>query len=1027
MLAAAAIFVVQGSVATTPALATGPSQAWTNAITAASVTKSDMSEPNYVYPVVGGGGLSFWPDGRGFTALKPSTAAYAPFLAYDYWWGPAPLGPAGNTTERESPFMLTDGYLLDGEIVTPDVTSFSQTLDPLTGTITTTLGITICGTHSDCTSFTSVRTEFVSSTGVLVISVQDSAATTITLSVTTQSGYSEQISSQDGGIAYDATEASEPTNTLVAIPSGSTTGTIASSDTVYVQSPANTSAVFYLAASSELESSSPDQAALGKATTQESAGYSAASSQNQQDWLNFWGNSEVSVPDSTLMSVYIKSEYLLGATMRGSSIPNGCWGPNPSPTGFNGDPCLEYDQIFEFLAMLNANQSAVTSGYANWVENTLPAAQALAPYYIYSGGPPASPGDAKYPWISSWNGDESQEAGDTEPSDYDWEEFPSANAALMDLLQAQYTNDSTRLGNAETIVKDVTQYMLDNAAPDSYYNNELLEQRFGTPGVKGELFDQSALEWGLRTARDLGFAPASWAGDANNVYIPTDPDPGRNNEQVLYGDSRTTGDQEDGWNPYPYFFINTIGGYDATAWPTYINDISATDDYYVFNRGWAAVLAAESGQGDDAYNELKFLYAPTDQSGLPNPDFWDNLYFGECVGDPSCTSAHTPEVGAHGTLMLGTQAMLFDGRDPKTIRLFPATPVAWDNSTVSFTNLLANGDLTVSAAQTATSTTATITNNTGTDAARTVLVRLPANATGATVTGGTYQGIVNSRFVRVAMTIPADSSADLTITPTGISGWQTIDNTSSAVTYSGSWSTATVPGSISGTEHYTGSIGAKATVTFTGTAVRIIADRNVDHGEEAITLDGAVVNYYDSWSFTGEVQQVIAEFDGLSPGQHTLTITVTGIKRAHATNDAVSLDAFEYVPTSYGSGWLDDPNLTYTGSWTTNGGFHVSSSAGATASAQFLGEGVTVYGTQGPDQGIFDVNVDGVDYGEFDAYSFANSYQYSGSPPVPTAPLISISNLNPNITHTITLTVVGSSNPNALGDEVSLDGFLDHG
>jgi hypothetical protein len=1023
-IALAAGLLQAGGFVSAPRVEAAISTGWSQAIASSAITKTDMSETNYEYPIIGNGGLSLLADGRGFTDLKPSTASYLPDLHYEYWWGEAPptqYAPSTtpqNSTIRSNPLALVDRYIVDGAVVNPTVTAFNQVLDVATGTLTTTLGMNRCGAASGCVAFTSVRRSFVTTAGVLVTTVTDSVPSTFSLQTVPRSGYSGTAASVAQGLTITATRTNELSKALAVVAAGSTSS--ATDARVNLSAPANTAMTYYIAAAG-LETPTPESVAFGKADAARNAGPTAAAAGNSTFWSDFWSSSEVSIPDASLMKDYIRSEYILGATTANYSVPNGCFGPRKE--GYNGGPDFEWDQPFEFMAMLNAGQASSTKGYADFVEKTLSEAKALAPSYIYPGGPQTT--GAKYPWISTWNGKESQVYGNGVPLDADWLAFTSSNAALLDLLQAQYTADPARLATAKQIVQATTQYVRDNAAPAASAGNQLQSQKFfwqWAPAPltfqKGAVPDQAALLWGLRQSRDLGVGPSTWPVDALNVYMPTAVDPQRG-KTVLKGYDGSSPSIQNTTFPmlYPYFFVNVIDARDSTFWPTYLNGTSNTDINYTFNRGWAAVMAAQAGMGDEALNKLKRLYQETDADGVTNPVKFNSLYYSEYdQGGP----ASTIEVGAHGTLMLGTQSMLFDGRDASTIRVFPATPSAWDGSTVSFTNLRANGGLAVSADQNASVSHVTVKNNTATAAPRTVLVRLPADAVSATVSGGTLSGITDDRFARITVNVPANSTTSLTVTPVRKGSWQTIENASPQFAYAGSWNTASASTASGGTLEYTNSSTASATVAFTGTAVRVIADRNTDHGQLRLSLDGKVIGDYDSWAAKPRGQEVIAELDGLSPSTHTLKLEGTGIKAAYSSGTTISIDSVQYVSTTQTSSAVSDASLSYSGAWTapsaadaTNGVVHVSSAAGATATATFTGTAVTVRGQKGPAQGIVELSIDGVAVAEVDNYAFTDR----------SADVISIPGLQSG-NHTLSIKVKGTKNPNSSGTAVTVDGLV---
>jgi hypothetical protein len=89
--------------------------------------------------------------------------------------------------------------------------------------------------------------------------------------------------------------------------------------------------------------------------------------------------------------------------------------------------------------------------------------------------------------------------------------------------------------------------------------------------------------------------------------------------------------------------------------------------------------------------------------------------------------------------------------------------------------------------------------------------------------------------------------------------------------------------------------GAQATITFTGTGIRWIGARGPQCGIARISLDGAFVEDFDTYSETEGPQSTDFFKDGLPLRTHTLTIEVIG-KRAISSNAWILIDAFDVIP-----------------------------------------------------------------------------------------------------------------------------------
>ncbi|MCW2496423.1 discoidin domain-containing protein [Jatrophihabitans sp.] len=111
-----------------------------------------------------------------------------------------------------------------------------------------------------------------------------------------------------------------------------------------------------------------------------------------------------------------------------------------------------------------------------------------------------------------------------------------------------------------------------------------------------------------------------------------------------------------------------------------------------------------------------------------------------------------------------------------------------------------------------------------------------------------------------------------------------LNDTASAIAYSGGWSYATsLTGYLSTDAHYSNVVGSSATITFTGTGIEWIGALDVPHGTATVKLDGGggvcgtptgtcVINTYAAAT---QFQQALFNAQGLSRGTHTLEIDIT--------------------------------------------------------------------------------------------------------------------------------------------------------
>src|SRR3954447_3065484 len=199
-----------------------------------------------------------------------------------------------------------------------------------------------------------------------------------------------------------------------------------------------------------------------------------------------------------------------------------------------------------------------------------------------------------------------------------------------------------------------------------------------------------------------------------------------------------------------------------------------------------------------------------------------------------------------------------------------------------------------------------------------------------------------------------------------------VEESNAAVSLSSGW-TASDPifGWSGGAARQSTVAGAMASFTFTGTSVTWIGNRNVSSGIALVKIDGGSGTEVDLFARPNEIRTPVITVNGLSAGQHTLTIEVTGRKRAEALSNIVVLDAFEvqapvvshlqetapYV--HFSDGWLQVySNFSWSGGAVPIlpnppvGGARVTDTAGAKVTLTFRGTSIDWSGYRGPDAGI---------------------------------------------------------------------------
>jgi hypothetical protein len=118
------------------------------------------------------------------------------------------------------------------------------------------------------------------------------------------------------------------------------------------------------------------------------------------------------------------------------------------------------------------------------------------------------------------------------------------------------------------------------------------------------------------------------------------------------------------------------------------------------------------------------------------------------------------------------------------------------------------------------------------------------------------------------------------------------DSNTTAITYTGAWTTATNVNMFGGTARYAVAAGRRASVSFTGTNIGWVTRKASYNGKAEVWLDGEKVATVDLFSPTTRQRQMVFVRNGLTPGQHTLEIRVLGTKSAASTGLRVDVDAF---------------------------------------------------------------------------------------------------------------------------------------
>ncbi|MFF1723690.1 hypothetical protein [Streptomyces sviceus] len=231
-----------------------------------------------------------------------------------------------------------------------------------------------------------------------------------------------------------------------------------------------------------------------------------------------------------------------------------------------------------------------------------------------------------------------------------------------------------------------------------------------------------------------------------------------------------------------------------------------------------------------------------------------------------------------------------------------------------------------------------------------------------------------------------------------LTGW--IDDDDTAISYTGNWTANghRGAGDYEDAVHATKTNGDTASLTFTGTGVSVIGEKNTDQGQVEIFIDGTSKGLVNTSATTRQAQVVIYSTSGLSAGSHTIQF----VKRSGTW---ATLDGFEVT------GVHNDTNssITYTGaSWRSyaNRGLgdykddvHATTANGDSVTVTFTGTGISLVTETNSDEGAVAVSLDGASKGNVNASSASRQAQQT---------VYSVSGL-PLGRHTLTLTKTGGS------------------
>ena len=187
---------------------------------------------------------------------------------------------------------------------------------------------------------------------------------------------------------------------------------------------------------------------------------------------------------------------------------------------------------------------------------------------------------------------------------------------------------------------------------------------------------------------------------------------------------------------------------------------------------------------------------------------------------------------------------------------------------------------------------------------------------------------------------------------------------------------ATLPDPPVGGARTSATPGAKAVLTFRGTAISWSGYRGPSGGIARVRVDGGTASEVDTYFPTHKIQDVVFTATGLTDATHTLTVEATGDKNDASTSAQIVVDAFD-VTTPGRRYEEEDPAVVYsTGNWIfknlnrtwSEGSISESSIAGASVTFTFTGTSVSWIGCRKLSTGSADVFLDGILVRQVDTY-----------------------------------------------------------
>ena len=126
--------------------------------------------------------------------------------------------------------------------------------------------------------------------------------------------------------------------------------------------------------------------------------------------------------------------------------------------------------------------------------------------------------------------------------------------------------------------------------------------------------------------------------------------------------------------------------------------------------------------------------------------------------------------------------------------------------------------------------------------------------------------------------------------------WATINDSDASIIYGTGWSyNSSVSGFVNNDCHTSNTPGSFIEYKFKGKVIKVIGDKDTNHGRLDVYIDGSLVTTIDAYSTSWMKQQELYANTGLTNGTHTIKIVVSADKNPNASDFCQSIDAFRLM------------------------------------------------------------------------------------------------------------------------------------